>query len=103
MRWRLPSWRSWGSASPSTRCRSRRRAMLAVTAVGLDLLLTAPAAADVVGHVGPAEVHLTGSLTTNFGFGLHRESETDVAPGVSQPGDVRGLHSLYTFLDLESE
>src|SRR5207249_11849070 len=51
----------------------------------------------------PAEVHLAGSLTTNFGFGLHRESETDVAPGVSQPGDLRGLHSLYTFLDLESE
>ncbi|MGH7858560.1 MAG: DUF1302 family protein, partial [Candidatus Binatia bacterium] len=53
--------------------------------------------------VGGVEVYLTGTLTTQLGFGLHREGETDLEPGVDQQGDIPGLHETYSWLDLESE
>ena len=94
-----------GVASPAAAAiaEPKRASRMAVTALALVLVLAAPAAADVETRVGPVDVYLTGSLNTHSGFGVHRDSETSPAPGESQRGDLAGLHSLYTFLDLESE
>lgn len=48
-------------------------------------------------------VYVTGEVSTQLGFGLHRDSEADAAPGVKQQGDRRGLHYTYTWLDLETD
>ncbi|MGH7899865.1 MAG: DUF1302 family protein, partial [Candidatus Binatia bacterium] len=88
---------------PAAAPERKRASRIAGGSIMVLLALAAPAAADVTAAVGPVEVYVTGSLNTHLGFGIHRESETSPAPGESQRGDLPGLHSVYTFLDLESE
>jgi uncharacterized protein len=77
----------------------------AVTALLAALIVLWPrnAAADLEATWALGHVHVAGALVENAGFGIHRESESDAAPGVRQQGDVRGLHEAYTWLDLESD
>ncbi len=83
--------------------RARRTPWLGRLVLATACLLPASTQAEVAASVGGVEVHLTGALTTHLGFGLHREGETDLAPGVDQQADIPGLHATYTWLDVESE
>jgi predicted RND superfamily exporter protein len=76
---------------------------VALVAITLVFLLPGIALADIAAKWAGGDVHIAGSLSENIGFGLHRDGETDVEPGVHQQGDIRGLHEAYTWLDIESE
>ena len=73
------------------------------TAIAVAGVAAAPALADMSARVGGVDVYLAGVLNTQVGFGLHRQGETNPAPGAEQQGDIPGLHEAYTWLDLETE